>query len=67
MVGWSGINQEEADECWMKIAGKIKEEVPNKFKVEDSKREAYKGRGPLLEWRQQDIPATQLGVKTAGQ
>ena len=31
--------------------GEIEEEVLNKFKVEDSKREACKGRGAPLEWR----------------
>ena len=30
--------------------GKIEEEVLNKYKVEDSKRGAYRGRGTPLEW-----------------
>ena len=33
------------------MAGKIEGEVLNKYKVEDSKREAFKGRGAPLEWR----------------
>ena len=30
------------DECWTEISGKIEEEVLNKYKVEDSKRGAYR-------------------------
>ena len=49
MVSWRGMSQEEEDECWMRIAGQF-EEVLDKYKVENSRREAYKGRGALLEW-----------------
>ena len=46
------MNQEEINHCWKKLAGKMEEEVLDKYKVEDSKREAFKGReAPPLEWR----------------
>ena len=44
------MSQEEMDECWKKLAEKIEEEL-DKYKVEDNKRGAYRGRGSLLEWR----------------
>ena len=46
-----GISQGEMDQCWKKLAERMDEEVLDKYKVEDSKREAYKGRGGPLEWR----------------
>ena len=39
------------DQCWKNLAERMEEEVLDKYKVEDSKREAYKGRGAPLEWR----------------
>ena len=51
MRTWRGLNQEEIDQCWKELAEKIEEEVLDKYKVEDSKRQAYSGRGALLEWR----------------
>ena len=39
------MNQEEMDQCWKKLAEKMEEEVLDKYKVDDSKREAYRGRG----------------------
>ena len=45
------MSQHDVDDCWKKIAGKIEEEVLDEYKVENSKREAYRGRGALLEWR----------------
>ena len=57
MVG--GVNQEEVDERWMRVAKKIE--------VENSKREACRGRGAPLEWRlKQEIPDAQM-ERTAGQ
>ena len=50
MIGWRSLKQEEVDECWRTVAGEIEEEVLNNYKVEDSKREAYRGRGAPLEW-----------------
>ena len=51
MVGWRIMSLEEVDQCWMRIAGKIEEEVLDKYKVVDSKREVYRGRGAPPEWR----------------
>ena len=48
---WKGASQEQMDECWKNLAGKIQGEVVGKRTVEDSKREAFKGRGAPLEWR----------------
>ena len=45
------LNPEEVDDCWKKLAEKMEEDVLDKYKVEDSKREAYRGRGSFLEWR----------------
>ena len=51
MKTWRGLNQEEMDQCWKKVAERIEEEVLDKYKVEDSRREFYRGRGSPLEWR----------------
>ena len=37
-----GVNQ-EVDQCWKKLVERMEEEVLDKCKVEDSKREAYRG------------------------
>ena len=39
------------DQRWKNLAGKIEAEVLDKYKVENSKREAYRGRDAPLEWR----------------
>ena len=39
------------DLYWMKLAEKMEEEVLDKYKVEESKREACRGRGDPLNWR----------------
>ena len=39
------------DLCWKNLAERMEEEVLDKYKVEDSKREACRGRGDPLEWR----------------
>ena len=49
MIGWRAMSQLDVNECWTKIAGKIEEEVLAKYRVENSKREAYRGRGVPLE------------------
>ena len=41
MRKWRGMSQEEMDQCWKNLAGKIEAEVLDKYKVEDSKRDAY--------------------------
>ena len=48
---WRGMSQEEINQCWKNLAERIEEEVLDKYKVEESKREAFKGRGAPLEWR----------------
>ena len=39
------------DQCWKTLAERMEEEVLDKHKVEDSKREAFRGRGAPLEWK----------------
>ena len=51
MIGWRAMDQLDVNECWTKIVGKNEEEVVNTYKMEDSKREAHRGRGAPLEWR----------------
>ena len=43
--------QGDMDLCWKKLAERIEEEVLDKYKVEESKRGAFRGRGGPLEWR----------------
>ena len=50
MIGWRAMSQIEVDECRTKIAGKIEEEVLSNHKVEDSTKEAYRGRSVPMEW-----------------
>ena len=45
------MSQEEMDQCWKELAEKTEEEVLDKYKVEDNKRGASRGRGSPLEWR----------------
>ena len=51
MLECRSMSQEEMDQCWKKLTEKIEEEVLDKYKVDDSKREGYRGRGSTLEWR----------------
>ena len=39
------------DLCWKKLAERMEEEVLDKYKVEESKKEAFRGRGAPLELR----------------
>ena len=39
------------DQCWRNLAERMEEEVLDKYKVEEGKREAFRGRGDPLEWR----------------
>ena len=39
------------DQCWRSLAERMEDEVLDKYKVEDSKREAFKGSSAQLEWR----------------
>ena len=51
MKKWRGMKQGGIDQCWKVLAGRMEEEVLHKYKVEDSIREAYRGRSSPLEWR----------------
>ena len=44
MKNWRDMKYEEIDQCWRDLAGRMEEEVLHKYKVEDSKREVYRGR-----------------------
>ena len=45
MNRWRSLNQSEMELCWKNLAEKMQEEVLDKYKVEESKRRAFKGRG----------------------
>ena len=47
---WRGLSQSEMDLCWKNLAERM-EEVLDKYKVEESKREALRCRGAPLELR----------------
>ena len=51
MTKWRSLSQEEIDQCRKNLVERMEEEVLDKYKVEDSKRGASKGRGAPLEWR----------------
>ena len=51
MIDWRSMSQEEMDQCWKELAEKTEEEVLDKYKVEDNKRGASRGRGSPLGWR----------------
>ena len=42
---WRGLSQCEMNQCWKNVAERMEEEVLDKCKVEESKREASRGRG----------------------
>ena len=50
MKNWRELNQSDIDICWKKLAARMEEEVLDKYKVEESKRGAFKGRGDPLIW-----------------
>ena len=54
------LNQSEMDLSWKKLAERMEEHVLDKYKVEESKRGAFQGRGNFLEWRR--VPQKQ-GIK----
>ena len=39
------------DQSWKNLAERMEEQVLDKYKVEESTQEAFRGRGALLEWR----------------
>ena len=51
MRKWRGLSQSEMDLCWKDLAGRMEEEVLDKYKVEESKREAFSCTSTPLEWR----------------
>ena len=51
MKRWRRLNQSEMDLRWKNLAERIQEEVLDKYKVEESKKGAYKGRGKPLDWK----------------
>ena len=51
MTKWRDLRQSEMDLCWKKLTEGMEEEVLDKYKVEESKRGALKGRGDPLVWR----------------
>ena len=50
-MGEVSFSQSEMDLCCKYLAGRMEEEVLDKYKVEESMREAFRGRGAPLEWR----------------
>ena len=44
MIGSRSMSQEEMGQCWKELAETMEEEVSDMYKVEDSKRGAYRGR-----------------------
>ena len=51
MKRWRSLNQSEMDLCCTNLVEEMGEEVMDKYKVEESKRGAFEGRGDPLEWR----------------
>ena len=51
MRKWRGLSQSEMDQCLKNLAGRMEEKVMDKYKVEESNKEAFSGRGAPLEWR----------------
>ena len=51
MRKWRGMSQQEMDQCWNNLTGKMEDEVLGKHKVEDSKKKAFTGKGAPLEWK----------------
>ena len=47
MVQWRSINQEGINHLWRELCEGMKEEVLVKYKIEEAKKGAYKGRGPV--------------------
>ena len=51
MRKWRDLSQSEMDVCWKKVAERMDEEFLDKYKVEESMKGAFKGRGNPLEWK----------------
>ena len=67
---WRCFNQSEMDLCWKNLAERMEEEVLDKYNVEESKEEAFRGRGASLEWRRergkQEIPKKEMERRLLG-
>ena len=50
MRKWKGLSQSEMDLCWKNLSGRMEEEVLENTRSKKAK-EAFRGRGALLEWR----------------
>ena len=51
MKRWRSLNQIEIDLCWKSLAGRMEGKVLDKYKVKESKKVAFKGRGNPLKWK----------------
>ena len=41
MRKWRGLSQSEMDQCWKNLGERVEDEVLDKYKVEESQREAF--------------------------
>ena len=62
MMEWRSMSQDEVDQCWKKLAGKMEEEVLDKYNVDDSKRGAYRGRRRKLDQKEGWMPKIDGGL-----
>ena len=64
------MSHEEMDQCWKKLSEKMEEEVLDKYKVEDSKREVFRGRGAFFGMearsKKQEVQDTKVGRRFLG-
>ena len=51
MRKWRGLSHSEIDLCWKNSAERVEKEVLDTYKFEESKREAFRGRGASQKWR----------------
>ena len=67
---WSGLSESEMDQSWKKLAGRMEEEVLDKYNVEESNKEVKNGRSASLGWRtvrkKQDIQNKKSGERIVG-
>ena len=53
MKKWRGLSLSEMDQSWKNLAERMEEEVLDKYKVQESKKEGFRGRGAPLVWRRE--------------
>ena len=67
---WRGLSQGEMDQTWKNVPERMEEEVLDKCKVEESKKEAFRGRGCSSATEQgaqkQEIHNKKLGRRLLG-